>query len=216
MRVLIGFLVLVAGVGAVIANLAEPRRYLTQMTPIGAGEGRIANFSAVGEGDAPVSVAAAIPAFETRVSVPQSQVETASITNDTGEAFADPSPIDAATRAALARDIQTELARLGCYAGPINGSWSPETQRAAGLFTTEANARIPVSEPDFALFSLAKSATSEQSCGPPVTVARVPAAVEPPAMGLGGPGVERKAPTREPAYHQDRDVQSLFTNPLGR
>jgi hypothetical protein len=215
MRVLLAFVVLLGGIAAVAGNLAEPRRYKTEMTSLDQGEGRVSSFSAGVTGQAPAAVATD---FETSVQTaaidtPQTPDVPAFITTQSIAPAADASPLDAATRAALARDIQAELARLGCYAGPVDGAWSPETQRAAGLFVTEANARIPVSEPDFALFSLAKTATENEACGPAITVAQTPV-VPPPAMGLGGPGTEGKP--KAPSYRRDRDVEQLFTNPLGR
>lgn len=216
MRVLLAFVVLLGGIAAVAGNLAEPNRYKTEMTSLDQGEGRVSSFAAGVTGQAPAAVATD---FETSVQTaaidtPRQAPDVPAFTTTQSIApAADASPIDAATRAALARDIQAELARLGCYAGPVDGAWSPETQRAAGLFVTEANARIPVSEPDFALFSLAKTATENEACGPAITVAQTPV-VPPPAMGLGGPGTESKP--KVTSYRRDRDVEQLFTNPLGR
>lgn len=220
MRVLIAFVVLLGGIAAVAGNLAEPNRYKTEMTSLDQGEGRVSSFSAGVTGQAPGHASEAVTTdFETSVQTaaiqtPRQAADVPAFTTTQSIApAADASPLDAATRAALARDIQAELARLGCYAGPVDGAWSPETQRAAGLFVTEANARIPVSEPDFALFSLAKTATENEACGPAITVAQAPV-VPPPAMGLGGPGTESKP--KVTSYRRDRDVEQLFTNPLGR
>ena len=219
MRAFLSFLVLLAGIAAVSANLAEPRRYQTDMASLTQGDGRVASFSSVAAADPAAPTAAPVAPFKTTLQVaaaqrqqeePVSAPEVPAYVPD-----GDASPLDAATRAALARDIQSELARLGCYAGPVDGSWSAETQRAAGLFVTEANARIPVSEPDFALFSLAKTATEQQACGPAVTVAQTPELAPPAAMGLGGPVVETTKP-KGASYRRDRDVEALFTNPLGR
>ena len=211
MRVLLAFVILLAGIGSVAANLAEPRRYKTDMTPLAQGEGRVADFSPA----SPANAAPVVSQFDTTVKVadaaPAVPDVPAFVTTQVA-APSDGSALDTATRAALARDIQSELARLGCYAGPIDGSWSPEAQRAAGLFVTQANARIPVGEPDLALFSLAKSARENAACGPAVTTAQAP--VIPPAMGLGGPGTEAR-PAKTASYRVDRDVDNLFTNPLG-
>lgn len=212
MRVLTAVAVLSAGIWFAIANVA-PSRFITEMIPVGA-ESRVASFANVGETAEPAP-------FETTMKVAANQ--TASKTESSTSRVAEPdswaqgttstsTSIDMETRTSLARDIQSELARLGCYAGPVNGDWSAETQRAASMFATEANARIPVDQPDFALFSLAKTAGGEQSCGPPVTVAaQTPLA---PAMGLGGPNAQKQPKTA--SYRRDRDVESLFTNPLGR
>jgi hypothetical protein len=218
MRAILGFVVLLAGVGAVAAHLSEPRRFTTDMTPLTAETSRLGAFAAVAD-DAPPPATAVrdTTAFETTMT-PGVQTSAAHAPAEIGGNVAAPvvagSDLDAATRDALARDIQVELARLGCYAGPTDGVWSPEARRGAGAFVAKANARIPVTEPDFALFSLAKTATADQACGPAITVAHKPT-IERPAMGLGGPG--QRKPARETAYRSnDKSVQSLFTNPLGR
>lgn len=228
MKVFLAFAVLLAGIAAVSANLVEPQRYRTDMTSLMQGDGRISAFSAVAALDKkapPIGTRAqaspqseGVTAFKTTLQVAEDKIspghDSAAPEIPAYVPTADVSALDAATRSALARDIQSELARLGCYAGAIDGVWSPETQRAASLFVTEANARIPVSEPDFALFSLAKTATEQQACGPAATIAQAPA-IAPPAMALGGPGVVTPEP-KAASYHRDRDVDSLFTNPLGR
>jgi hypothetical protein len=211
MRVVLGFLTLVAGVGAVAAHLAEPSRYQTDLVDLSGNGDRLAGFSAVAEGAAVAGrQQPAVPSnFTTTVTRAPEINETADLAQPVPAASG--SNLDAATRDALARDIQAELARLGCYAGPADGVWSASAQQAAGLFVTKANARIPVTEPDFALFSLTKTATADQACGPAVTLAAAPMA---PAMGLGGPGADKPARRALP-QHVDRGVQSLFTNPLG-
>ncbi|MDO9384000.1 MAG: hypothetical protein Q7T86_14180 [Hyphomicrobiaceae bacterium] len=218
MRVLLAFVVLMGGIAAVAGNMAEPRRYQTDMSPLAQGDGRVASFS---QGVVGQARAAVVTDFETSVQTAAADVRQqtaevpAFVTTQSIAPAAEASPLDAATRAALARDIQSELARLGCYAGPLDGAWSPASQRAAGLFVTEANARIPVSEPDFALFSLAKTATENEACGPAITVAQASVVPPPAAMGLGGPSDASKAP-KATSYRRDRDVEQLFTNPLGR
>lgn len=212
MRAILGFVVLLAGIGAVAAHLSEPRRFMTDMTPLTQAADRLPSYSAIGEGrpesgrdsgNFQTTMTAAPPAAATDLAAPVAQARPMADLS---------SNLDMATRDALARDIQSELARLGCYGGAVDGVWSPEAQRAAGAFVAKANARIPANEPDFALFSLTKTATPEQACGPAITVAEKPV-VAPPSMGLGGP-VQRRP--RAAAYHNDRSVQSLFTNPLGR
>lgn len=208
MRVLVALALLTAGIWAAIANLA-PSRFATEMLPLTGDESRVASFAGVRD------MTSSATAFVTTVEAgdgsvaPAGKVDTDSWARGTTVSS---SNIDVETRASLARDIQTELARLGCYAGPVNGDWSADTQRAAGLFATEANARIPLDQPDLALFSLAKAAGGDQACGPAVVAAATPPPVAP--MGLGGPDT----PKREKAvsYHRDRNIEQLFTNPLGR
>jgi hypothetical protein len=72
-------------------------------------------------------------------------------------------PGDARTRFELARDLQRELKRAGCYWGEITGAWSPATKRAMTAFMDRANATLPVGAPDYILLSLVES-HSEISC----------------------------------------------------
>lgn len=57
-------------------------------------------------------------------------------------------------RVQLVRDMQTELKRVGCYDGDIDGSWGPGSKRAMSAFTDRVNATLPVEEPDFILLTL--------------------------------------------------------------
>jgi peptidoglycan hydrolase-like protein with peptidoglycan-binding domain len=56
--------------------------------------------------------------------------------------------------AAITRAVQTELTRVGCYAGPVTGFWGPDTRRAMKAFTNRVNATLPVNKPDVILLSL--------------------------------------------------------------
>jgi hypothetical protein len=51
-------------------------------------------------------------------------------------------------RDTLARELQKELKRVGCYVGEVNGAWSPSTRRAMKMFIDRVNASLPVEEPD--------------------------------------------------------------------
>lgn len=133
----------------------------------------------------------------------------------------------------MTRDLQTELLRLGCYGGPIDGRWSAELQSALQDFTFRVNATLPINEPSATLVSLAKEQTA-RVCGPAASV------TEQTAMGgeggflfdsgsgsggldgrmsLGGtaavvPGSEQKpAPAQRPAVRKD---DKLFLHPLGQ
>ena len=218
MRIVIGIILLVAGGVALATSISAVPQWRATALLANNDAGRvasIANIAADGGGIAAPAAdhAAAVSPFETtmtRVAQPADDSEPAPAPTPFVTTTA---PADPATRAALARDIQIELARLGCYAGPADGQWSQTTQRAASLFVSEVNAVIPVTEPDFVLLSMARSANGDQSCGPAIAINT--RAIPAPAMGLGGPG-QSGTTTREPAHHADRDVQSLFTNPLGR
>ena len=48
--------------------------------------------------------------------------------------------------AALARDLQRELRRVGCYSGDLNGVWSMTSRRAMKAFTDRVNAALPVDD----------------------------------------------------------------------
>lgn len=73
-------------------------------------------------------------------------------------------PGDGETRAQLARDLQTELKRVGCYAGEITGSWTPSTKRAMATFMERVNATLPVEEPDYILLTMVQG-HSNIACG---------------------------------------------------
>ena len=56
----------------------------------------------------------------------------------------------------LAHELQGELQRVGCYAGTIDGVWTPLSQKAMKAFTERVNARLPVEEPDYVLLALVR------------------------------------------------------------
>jgi hypothetical protein len=57
-------------------------------------------------------------------------------------------------RASLTRTLQSELRRVGCYVGYVNGDWTTSTRNAMKAFTDYVNARLPVDRPDIVLLSL--------------------------------------------------------------
>src|SRR5215468_4602464 len=67
-------------------------------------------------------------------------------------------------RDALARELQKELRRVGCYEGDINGTWSQSTRRAMKTFIERMNARLPIEQPDAVLYALVKG-QDELVCG---------------------------------------------------
>ncbi len=69
-------------------------------------------------------------------------------------------------RAALARELQRELRRVGCYEGEINATWTTSTRRAMKAFTDRVNATLPVEEPDHVLLALVQS-HPDNACGKP-------------------------------------------------
>ncbi|MCC7250284.1 hypothetical protein [Hyphomicrobium sp.] len=64
------------------------------------------------------------------------------------------------SRVALARDIQRELQRVGCYLGEIDGIWGGGSKRAVLVFMDRVNASLPAREPDVFMLSLLKAQTS--------------------------------------------------------
>jgi hypothetical protein len=72
----------------------------------------------------------------------------------------------ATDRSQLARELQRELRRLGCYEGEINGGWTTSTKRAMRAFTERVNASLPTEEPDVVLLSLVKG-HPDRACGQP-------------------------------------------------
>lgn len=62
-----------------------------------------------------------------------------------------------ADRYELARNIQRELRRVGCYYGAIDGSWGSGSKRALTTFMDRVNASLPIREPDYILLALIRA-----------------------------------------------------------
>jgi len=60
---------------------------------------------------------------------------------------------------ALTRDIQTELKRVGCYGGDVDGVWGGGSRRAILAFMDRVNASLPTREPDVYILALLRSET---------------------------------------------------------
>ncbi|MGE8944234.1 hypothetical protein ACO2I3_20215 [Leptospira interrogans] len=54
----------------------------------------------------------------------------------------------------LARELQTELRRVGCYYGEIDGDWGSGSKRAMSGFTSRVNASLPVDAPDAIMLTM--------------------------------------------------------------
>ncbi|MCO5063478.1 MAG: caspase family protein [Rhizobiaceae bacterium] len=64
---------------------------------------------------------------------------------------------DASAVASLARQIQLELARVGCEVGQADGIWGNRSQRALGLFSEQVGLNLPTDTPTtFALRELGR------------------------------------------------------------
>jgi hypothetical protein len=69
-----------------------------------------------------------------------------------------------AERWRLVHDIQTELRRVGCYWGRIDGSWGSGTKNAMQEFLTLVNASLPSDQPDEVALTLLR-AQKDLVCG---------------------------------------------------
>jgi hypothetical protein len=69
-------------------------------------------------------------------------------------------------RAERSFTLQRRLREFGCYSGPIDGQWNETTKRAMSKLLLQANAKLPVNEPDAALLSLANSGLHTCRPGP--------------------------------------------------
>jgi peptidoglycan hydrolase-like protein with peptidoglycan-binding domain len=69
-------------------------------------------------------------------------------------------------KAALARELQSELKRAGCYHGEINGVWTGSTRQAMKAFMGRVNAALPTDLPDSILLTLVRS-YPKKVCGEP-------------------------------------------------
>jgi hypothetical protein len=78
-------------------------------------------------------------------------------------------------RVSLARELQRELRRVGCYEGDLNGMWTPATRKAAKAFTDRINAALPAEEPDPILLRLVQD-QQERACGAGCPAGEAPAA----------------------------------------
>jgi Putative peptidoglycan binding domain len=69
-------------------------------------------------------------------------------------------------RDALARELQKELRRVGCYQGELNGAWTTATRRAMKDFIHRVNASLPIEQPDPILYIMVRG-ERDQVCGTP-------------------------------------------------
>lgn len=114
----------------------------------------------------PVHRRAAVPRPEAAASSAPVIVTLAPRSGEAGVARVAAIPRD---RDSLARELQKELRRVGCYEGELNGAWTPATRRAMKTFTERVNATLPVDEPDAVLFAMVQS-QQDRVCGKPCPV----------------------------------------------
>jgi hypothetical protein len=92
---------------------------------------------------------------------------------------------------ALARELQKELSRVGCYTGEINGVWAASSRLAMKTFVESVNAALPVDKPDPVLLSLVHG-HRERACGAAVTAdatTEAPPAAKPDGDNTGAAAV---------------------------
>jgi hypothetical protein len=83
-----------------------------------------------------------------------------------------PSPDDGEVRRALARKIQLELHRVGCYVGPLNGVWDDVTRRSMMEFLARHGEGTPAladHAADYVHLTLLQSGR-DGACGPSPTL----------------------------------------------
>jgi len=66
----------------------------------------------------------------------------------------------------LVRDLQTELRRVGCYSGKLDGSWGAGSKYAIRAFLQNLNSTLPTDQPDHFMLSLLRSQQGAV-CGKP-------------------------------------------------
>ncbi len=64
----------------------------------------------------------------------------------------------------LARQLQRELKRVGCYEGDADGDWKAASRRAMSAFLTKVNATLPTEQPDYILLTLLQG-HADRACG---------------------------------------------------
>src|SRR5207302_10093851 len=74
------------------------------------------------------------PAAPVTPAQPQPSTQVAALPTDTSRTTTNP--------ADLSRSVQTELKRVGCYSGAVDGSWSTGSQRALDQFNKYAPAKL--------------------------------------------------------------------------
>jgi len=74
----------------------------------------------------------------------------------------------------LARELQRQLRRVGCYTGDINGAWTRSTQRAMKTYLTRVNATLPTALPDQFLLAVVQNAP-DKACNMPCAPDESPA-----------------------------------------
>jgi hypothetical protein len=77
----------------------------------------------------------------------------------------------AGDRGSVTRQLQTELKRVGCYDGEVNGVWTTSSRLAMRNFTDLVNAKLPIDKPDHILLALVQG-RQDRVCGVAQTAQR--------------------------------------------
>lgn len=72
--------------------------------------------------------------------------------------------MDVADARKLTVALQTQLRRVGCYRGSLDGEWDARTQRAMARFTDRIGADLPLDRPDYILLTLVEK-FDNRACG---------------------------------------------------
>jgi hypothetical protein len=124
----------------------------------------------------------------------------------------------------IARQLQGELKRVGCYAGELDGIWGAATQRAMKALTNRVNAELPTGKPDAILLALVQS-HPKKVCGVPCprgqTLTADGQCIPDALIALSGAAKVRAGPASKTAWtatptaaaehHQEGDENSLQT-----
>lgn len=159
------------------ADAVEPAAANGPVTPPAADRGTTPRLAAIKEATPAVTITGALPSsppaapesapvaavvptitpWQTAVTTPP-DVRTPAAGRDTDPA-ASRDTADGADGSSngLIENIQAELKRVGCYDGPVDGSWGTRSKQALQRFIERANASLPVREPDRIQLSLLKS-----------------------------------------------------------
>lgn len=74
----------------------------------------------------------------------------------------------------LIRGIQSELKRVGCYVGSVDGSWSDSTQQAMQQFNSVINTKLPTGAPDYILLTMLQGHRTGACAAEPGTLVAEP------------------------------------------
>jgi hypothetical protein len=133
-------------------------------TPRGGNLADVADIEAMRSAAAGAWRPAAREASPSKAAEPVPVTETVTVkANRAGRVLQEGLPV-AEDRGLVARDIQHELARVGCYQGEINGVWTTSTREGMKAFIDRVNAALPTQQPDGVLLALVRGHTGK-ACG---------------------------------------------------